>query len=289
MGIRSLSVTFCMMCLLLPRWSELSAGQFEQLTYEKSEEKDNPGVIITKSEDSATMIKIPENIAGLPVIGMAPGAFSGHPSLESVTIPETVSSISPNAFYGCESLLEVTLPDSLRSIGSFAFAHCVRLPSIQLNEGLNHIGRSAFIGCKELKELRIPKSIEDPSQIEETAFAHCRSLEMLVIAEAFCTRRQASIMGIDEIYPWGFVEHDDADSNAAKPTSAYSVSKQNPSIQLAPVIMVQGHEGALKTIEIAESPEGPWKFWMTVSATQEGVAITDLDGQAHKRFYRVRD
>jgi len=55
------------------------------------------------------------------------------------------------------------------------------------------------------------------------------------------------------------------------------------------VIMVQGHEGALKTIEIAESPEGPWKFWMTVSATQEGVAITDMRTSANRKFYRVVD
>ena len=58
---------------------------------------------------------------------------------------------------------------------------------------------------------------------------------------------------------------------------------------MAPVIMVQGEEGSVKTIEVADSPDGPWQFWMDVTATASGVAITDLDGQAHKRFYRVRD
>jgi len=62
-----------------------------------------------------------------------------------------------------------------------------------------------------------------------------------------------------------------------------------PSIRMAPVIMVQGEEGFVKTIEVADNPDGPWRFWMDVSATASGVAITDLDGQAHKRFYRVRD
>ena len=53
---------------------------------------------------------------------------------------------------------------------------------------------------------------------------------------------------------------------------------------MAPVIMVQGEEGSVKTIEVADSPDGPWQFWMDVTATASGVAITDLDGQAHKRF-----
>ena len=58
---------------------------------------------------------------------------------------------------------------------------------------------------------------------------------------------------------------------------------------MAPVIMVQGADGSVKTIEVANSPDGPWRFWMTVTATESGVAITDLDGQASKRFYRVTD
>jgi hypothetical protein len=54
---------------------------------------------------------------------------------------------------------------------------------------------------------------------------------------------------------------------------------------MAPVIMVQGEEGSVKTIEVA----GPWRLWMTVTATESGVAITDLNGEASKRFYRVTD
>jgi len=76
---------------------------------------------------------------------------------------------------------------------------------------------------------------------------------------------------------------------SSKNTQPPKTSPIQPSIRMAPVIMVQGEEGSVKTIEVAESPDGPWVFWMDVTATASGVAITDLDGQAHKRFYRVRD
>ena len=48
-------------------------------------------------------------------------------------------------------------------------------------------------------------------------------------------------------------------------------------------------EGVLKTIEVSDSSDGPWNFYMNVTATASGVAITDLDPNGHKRFYRVLD
>ena len=83
----------------------------------------------------------------------------------------------------------------------------------------------------------------------------------------------------------GYTTH----SNTTQPPTTPTTPTIQPSIRMAPVIMVQGEEGSVKTIEVADSPDGPWAFWMDVTATASGVAITDLDGQAHKRFYRVRD
>jgi len=106
------------------------------------------------------------------------------------------------------------------------------------------------------------------------------------VPAAFHSRAEAHRIGDDatgELYLIGrYTTH----SNNTQPPTTPTVQ---PSIRMAPVIMVQGEEGTVKTIEVADSPDGPWQFWMDVTATASGVAITDLDEQAHKRFYRVRD
>ena len=48
-------------------------------------------------------------------------------SLESITIPNSVTSIGESAFYGCSSLKSIVIPDSVTSIGKFAFSDCGNL------------------------------------------------------------------------------------------------------------------------------------------------------------------
>jgi hypothetical protein len=80
-------------------------------------------------------------------------------SLESVTIPESVTSIGKYAFYGCENLKEVNLPESVTSIQSYVFGKCSSLESLTLPVGVLVINSKAFY-CDDyqytcaLKELR---------------------------------------------------------------------------------------------------------------------------------------
>ena len=62
--------------------------------------------------------------------------------LESVTIPESVTSIGESAFYGCTSLCSVTIPESVTSIGS-----------VTIPESVTSIGGSAFKDCSGLKKI----------------------------------------------------------------------------------------------------------------------------------------
>ena len=56
--------------------------------------------------------------------------YSVCSSLQSVIIPDSVTSIGGSAFAGCESLQSVTIPDSVTSIGDGAFLECSSLQSI---------------------------------------------------------------------------------------------------------------------------------------------------------------
>ena len=72
------------------------------------------------------------------------GAFSGCKSLQSITIPNSVTKIGDEAFCVCESLQSVTIPNSVTSIGDNAFFLCESLQSITIPNSVTSIGYTAF-------------------------------------------------------------------------------------------------------------------------------------------------
>ena len=84
-------------------------------------------------------------------------AFQGA-ALESVALPEGVTSIEDYAFAHNDRLKEITLPQSLTSIGKYAFLWCAALESIALPDGVTSVGNNAFSTCISLKELAWARS-----------------------------------------------------------------------------------------------------------------------------------
>ena len=101
-------------------------------------------------------ITLPENITSIDI-----GTFSGCTSLKTIEIPGGVTSICEDAFLDCESLETVILPKNLTFIGEDAFKNCA-LTSIELPASISTIYPGAFWGC-DLEEFTIPeKMIEIP-------------------------------------------------------------------------------------------------------------------------------
>lgn len=61
------------------------------------------------------------------VISIGNSAFIGCRTLNSITIPNTVTMIGMNAFIGCSGLTELTIPDSVTVIDGWAFSGCENL------------------------------------------------------------------------------------------------------------------------------------------------------------------
>ena len=81
-------------------------------------------------------------------------AFQGA-ALESVALPEGVTSIEDFAFARNDRLKEITLPQSLTSIGKYAFLWCAALGKIAIPDGVTSVGDNAFSTCVSLKELAL--------------------------------------------------------------------------------------------------------------------------------------
>ena len=76
-----------------------------------------------------------------------------------LVIPEGTKTI-PDSAFTYTSIETLTLPNSVTEIGESAFSDCEKLKEIKLNEGLAIISEQAFSGCKSLTSITIPASVE---------------------------------------------------------------------------------------------------------------------------------
>ncbi len=113
---------------------------------------------------------------------IAPCAFLGCESLESVVIPNSVTSIGNFAFRDCYRLENITIPNNVTSIGNSAFLDCGSLRSVIFEEDskLESIGESAFSSCDSLESITIPKSVLN---ISSSVFRGCDILERVIFEE----------------------------------------------------------------------------------------------------------
>lgn len=144
------------------------------------------------------------------VTGIYDHAFYDWSNLNSVIIPDSVTSIGYDVFEECGSLTTIwyngtlaqwcamnvgslmsyeksvmlsdgtnlkglnvlSIPAGVTTIGSGVFLDCSSLTSVTIPDSVTSIGRSAFFACSGLMSVRIPNSVT----IESGAFSECNSL-----------------------------------------------------------------------------------------------------------------
>ena len=119
-------------------------------------------------------------------------AFKGCSSLESITIPNSVTSIGWQAFSHCTSLESITIPNSVTSISHSTFEYCTSLESINIPNSVTEIEIEAFRGCSSLESITIPNSV---TEIGRDAFYRCTSLESITIPNSVTKIRQQTFIG----------------------------------------------------------------------------------------------
>ena len=145
------------------------------------------------------------------VTSIGDGAFYKSTELNSVTIPNSVTSIGNSIFSGCTGLTSIVveegnskydsrencnaiietasdkllfgcqntvIPNSVTSIESSAFNGCSGLASIIIPNGVTDIGENAFAGCSGLTYVTIGSGV---TSIGKNAFNDCGSLTKVEI------------------------------------------------------------------------------------------------------------
>lgn len=108
-------------------------------------------------------------------------AFNNCNALQTVVIPDTITSIGTSAFQNCFSLKNVVIPDEMTSIGGSAFNNCSALLEIKIPYGLTGIAGSAYQYCYSLQNITIPDTV---TGIGNYAFITCYSLTSVIIPES---------------------------------------------------------------------------------------------------------
>lgn len=179
-------------------------------------EKTNVGIKITNfNVNNNTDVLIPETIEGLPVKELDSYLFRAHSEIETITIPDSVTTIgwycfsecknlkkielsnnletiSEGLFIECTSLSEITIPESVTYIADSAFSSCKALESIKLPNGIKSVNTQTFSNCTKLKTVELPASV---SMIRAGAFNRCESLENIILP--------AKVLEIGEEAFWG--------------------------------------------------------------------------------------
>ena len=174
--------------------------------------------IVTGADGTAADLVIPAEIDGYRVTAIGNGAFKDASwietlvlpeglttiegqafrscsSIQSVLLPSTLETMETLAFCGCSSLVSVSLPGSLRSMESSVFNNCTSLESLTVEEGVTLLGSQAFSQCISLREVSLPASLQ---QIGDYCFWGCSSLKSVVLPESLSVVGENAFSGLAE-------------------------------------------------------------------------------------------
>ncbi|MFR4476400.1 MAG: leucine-rich repeat domain-containing protein [Ruminococcus callidus] len=186
-GAAALAAASVAVCALLPAGNVLAAetttdsssDTFDDgtLTYKKLS---NTTVSVTDCVESATHISIMPKIDGYDIVSIGEEAFANCTSLQSVTIPASVTEIGSAAFYGCTALTKVTVPDAVTKIEQGTFFSCTALTDLTLGKDTTEIGDMAFGYCTSLETVTLPDTVET---LGDQLFYYCTALDDISIPD----------------------------------------------------------------------------------------------------------
>lgn len=112
---------------------------------------------VFKNATKLTSISLPTKVQVIPN-----GLFYGCTSLETVdTTKNRLTYVGEYAFYNCQALESIFLPDAITTIGQYAFYGCSSVESILLPSSIVTVGDYAFKNCTKLADITFTLKLAD--------------------------------------------------------------------------------------------------------------------------------
>ena len=110
-------------------------------------------------------------------------AFYNCSSLKSINLPEGLTSLPTSLFENCSALDSISIPASVTTINQDAFYNCSSLAKVNLDEGLKTVGQRAFRGCA-MRAVTVPSTV---TSLGQSTFAAMPNLKTVVWNAKRCT------------------------------------------------------------------------------------------------------
>ena len=160
-------------------------------------------------------------------------AFESSAKLRTVVLPNSVDTIAPRTFANCPKLSSVRLPEGITYIPNFMFERCESLTSFTIQPTVTRIGESAF-NNSGIVISSIPESV---TSIGNNAFYYCEGITSMVIPNTvtslgwgvFCFCRELQSIQLPdnlEAIPATFLKNCFALSSITIPESVTSIGEE---------------------------------------------------------------
>lgn len=144
-------------------------------------------IMICDYHEAEKDLVVPETIFGDTVVSVDFMAFSSCENssvIESITLPDTITSLNRFVFMNMTNLKSINIPANCTSVGTGLLQGCTSLTDVKFDAKVTEIPDQMFYQCSSLKSFDIP---DTATKIGNYAFADCPSLESVYIPKSVDT------------------------------------------------------------------------------------------------------
>ena len=144
----------------------------------------NSYIVASIGSCTDTMLVIPAEHEGVPVVAIGKRAFEGNEKIISVVVSEGIQHIDSLAFANCLNLRNIELPSTLKKIEGGVFNTCISLVELAIPEGVELIESATCYNCTSLQKVSLPSTTKI---LKEWSFYGCESLYEINLPEGLIT------------------------------------------------------------------------------------------------------